>query len=77
MKKLKFTLLLIVAFSCHYSLFAQITLNYAENKRLQQLNQYTSVFVSSPNNGTILQDIHDDSDQATYFNSDRFFYSMN
>lgn len=41
--------------------------------RFQYLSQYTSVFVSSPNNFKKIQDVHNDSDQGIWFNSDRFY----
>lgn len=64
--------LLLIAASNTCELMAQITLEPLLSKRTQNLNQYTSVFICSPNNGTIIQDIHDDSDPVTWFNSDKF-----
>ena len=70
--KTRLLLSLIIAVSFSLQAFAQITLlDYP--KRFQMLNQYTSVFICSPNNGTIIQNVHDDTDQDDWANSDRFY----
>lgn len=51
--------ILIVSLLMGASSIAQLTLDYATPKRTQNLNQYTSVFISSPNNNTILQNVRD------------------
>lgn len=66
---------LLVVINTH-GLIAQISFP-EPNKRTQKLNQYTSVFICSPNNGTIIQNIHNDSNPVTWFNSDKFQYYDN
>lgn len=73
MKNLKkIWLLLLVAINTH-GLIAQAIVDPVLSTRSQKLNQYTSVFICSPNSGTIIQDVHDDSFQPTFANSDRFY----
>jgi hypothetical protein len=73
MKTTKMTLLL-VAMLTGLSALGQMTLNYPDG-RIQYLNQYTSVFISSPNNNTIIQNVRNqsglglvDSDKYQLFN---------
>lgn len=74
MKNLKtqwlFSILMVISLT--FGTFAQISLTYPT--RTQNLNQYTSVFICSPNNGTIIQNIHNDVFMA---NSDKFQYYDN
>lgn len=72
-KLLLLSLIIVVCFS--FEALAQITLAYP--KRTQNLNQYTSIFISSPKSQTIIQNIHDDADQGTYSNSDKFYEYSN
>jgi len=65
--------MLMLAMSNTYEIVAQISLFPAESRRTQYLNQYTSVFICSPNNGTVIQNIHDDSQQTAVSNSDSFY----
>ena len=69
-------ILLIIAFINTYDGFSQIDIDFFP-RRTQNLNQYTSVFICSPNNGTIIQNIHNDDDQEIWFNSDKFQYYNN
>jgi len=64
-------IILLLAMSNTYELMAQIDISGFPS-RVQYLNQYNSVFICSPNNGTIIQDIHDDSIQDIWPNSDKF-----
>lgn len=80
MKNLKTKLLCIaiVTIGCTLAAEAQITgLDPLFSTRSQMLNQYTSVFICSPNNGTIIQNIHIDDDPVTWANSDKFQYYDN
>lgn len=73
MKNLKkIWLLLLVAINTH-ALIAQAIVDPASSTRSQFLNQYTSVFICSPNSSTIIQDVHNDADQDNFANSDRFY----
>lgn len=63
---------MIIAMNVIFGTSAQISLSYPT--RTQLLNQYTSVFICSPNNGTIIQNIHNDDLMA---NSDKFQYYDN
>ena len=69
-------ILLIIAFINTSKGFSQIDIGDFP-RRTQNLNQYTSVFICSPNNGTIIQNIHNDDDQEIWFNSDKFQYYDN
>ena len=59
MKTTKLGLLFVALLTCISSI-AQITLNDPlPNQRTQTLNQYTSVFISSPMSNTVLQTVRD------------------
>ena len=83
-KLLQYVVLLVVLCSTN-SIFAQFQeegnatfavpiVLHSGSIRDQFLNQYTDVFISSPNNGTVIQSVHEDSNQETYFHSDKFFF---
>jgi len=73
MKNVKIVrLLLLIMAVIPYLGIAQIDIGFYPI-RSQSLNQYTSVFICSPNSGTIIQNIHNDDSPANFFNSDRFY----
>lgn len=76
MKIFKNLFMLLLVASISHSIKAQVDLTNFPT-RSQWLNQYTSVFICSPNSGTIIQDVHNDADQDIYANSDRFYQYEN
>ena len=78
MKNNKLLLLvsMILAVSFSFEAMAQIDITQFPVRK-QFLNQYSSVFISSPKNQTIIQNIHNDDSQITWANSDKFQYYDN
>lgn len=80
MKIIKLLILILVIFTNMNCIFAQVANELTpmvlgnNSKRGQWLNQYTNVFVSSPNTSTNLQNVHNDDDQAEFANSDKYYY---